>query len=101
MNRWIFAVVVGGSFAASGGEATYVFQSQEDASTPPDAAVCAAAPFATNVKLGASLWSIDQWSQDGRVKPHQRRIGRATACLQLTNVLFPRGSRNSSMPGSS
>src|SRR5438477_11979956 len=91
MSRWIFCFVVGASVAASGGESTYVFQSQEDTSTPPDAAVCAAAPFATNVRLGASLWSIETRQHDGKVVQHPRRIGRATACLQLTNVLFPEG----------
>jgi hypothetical protein len=91
MRREIFMAVVGSAFAASGAEATYVFQSQEDASTPPDAAVCAAAPFATNVQLGASLWSIETRRRDGRVREHKRRIGRATACLALTNVMFPSG----------
>jgi hypothetical protein len=91
MRRWIITMVAGTAVAASGGEATYVFASQEDASAPPDAAVCAAAPFATNVQLGASLWSIETGHHDGRVKEHRHRIGKATACLQLTNVLFPEG----------
>jgi hypothetical protein len=77
--------------AALAGEETYVFKSQEDPSTPPDPTVCAAAPFATNVQLGASLWSVQTRRRDGEVKESRRRIGRATACLQLTNVLFPEG----------
>ncbi|MEW5742356.1 MAG: hypothetical protein AB1938_25790 [Myxococcota bacterium] len=73
-------------------EATTVFHSEEDASTPPDATVCAQAPFATNVRLGAGLWSIETKKRNGRVvDERKRRIGRATACLELTNVLFPEG----------
>src|SRR5688572_26998319 len=72
-------------------EETYVFKSQEDTSTPPDPTVCAAAPFTTNVQLGASLWSVQTKKRDGEVKGVRRKIGRATACLQLTNVLFPEG----------
>jgi hypothetical protein len=90
--NWVLVVgVVGVASSAWAGEATYVFQSEEDAATPPDAAVCAAAPFATNVQLGASLWSIETRERSGKVKHHRHRIGRATACLQLTNVLFPEG----------
>lgn len=78
--------------AALADEATYVFVSEEDPTTPPDATVCAAAPFATNVMLGASLWSIRSRERDGKVTDaHRRRVGRATACLELTNVLFPEG----------
>lgn len=91
MRAFIVIAVVGASTGAFGAEETYVFESTEDASTPPDAAVCAAAPFTTTVKLGASLWSIDLKNKDGRVKGTKRRIGRATACLALTNVLFPEG----------
>jgi hypothetical protein len=91
MRAFLVIAVVGWSTGASAAEETYVFESMEDLSTPPDAAVCAAAPFATNVRLGASLWSVDLKKQDGRVKGAKRRIGRATACLALTNVLFPQG----------
>lgn len=92
MRAQLVVLVVGVSSSAFAGEETYVFESKEDPSTPPDAAVCAAAPFATNVKLGASLWSVETKRRDGRVREHgKRRIGRATACLALTNVLFPEG----------
>jgi len=77
--------------AAVAEEETYVFKSQEDPSTPPDPAVCAGAPFATNVRLGASLWSLKTSKRDGEVKGARKRIGRATACLALTNVMFPEG----------
>jgi hypothetical protein len=85
-------VVVVFSSAAVAGETTYVFRSEEDPTTPPDPAVCAAAPFLTNVPLGASLWSFKTKKRNGAVtQERDRRIGKATACLQLTNVLFPQG----------
>ncbi len=77
------------SVPALAGEETYVFKSFEDPSTPPDPAVCAAAPFSTNVRLGASLWSVRTNRSHGELKSVRKRIGRATACLQLTNALFP------------
>jgi hypothetical protein len=71
---------------------TYIFRSVEDASTPPDPAVCAQAPFAANVRLGGSLWWQLSSPVDGRVSPRlQNRIGKATACVQLTNFSFPVG----------
>ncbi|MBL8954933.1 MAG: hypothetical protein JNK82_29420 [Myxococcaceae bacterium] len=79
------------SLPALAGEETYVFKSIEDPTFPPDPTVCAAAPFSTNVRLGASLWSVRTRWRDGEVKTRLRRIGRATACLELTNVMFPEG----------
>ncbi len=77
---------------AHAGEAAFVFRSVEDPAFPPDAAICAQAPFRVNVQLGASLWSQGTRRFDGRVQgEHARRIGRATACVQLTNFLFPPG----------
>jgi hypothetical protein len=71
---------------------TYIFRSVEDASTPPDPAVCAQAPFPTNVKLGGSLWWQLTSPVDGRVAPRlQNRIGKATACVRLTDFSFPVG----------
>lgn len=85
-------VIVFAAFAVLADEATFVFHSEEDASTPPDAAVCAQAPFTANVKLGAGLWSLKTRKHNGRVVDEKRRrIGTATACLELTNVLFPAG----------
>lgn len=92
MKSWTMLVVLALGRAALADEATYVFRSEEDPTTPPDPAVCAAAPFSTNVRLGASLWSVTTSRRSGKVKdPAARRLGRATACLQLTNVLFPVG----------
>lgn len=91
MRALLVFAVVGASSAAFAGETTFVFESREDASTPPDAAVCAAAPFAATVRLGASLWSLETSRRNGRVEERKHRIGRATACLALTNVLFPEG----------
>lgn len=73
-------------------EVTTVFRSEEDPASPPDPQVCAQAPFQANVLLGAGLWSVKTRGRDGQVKDDaRRRIGRATACLELTNVLFPKG----------
>jgi hypothetical protein len=91
MKALTLAVVLSSSFAVAG-ETTYVFRSEEDPSTPPDPAVCAAAPFLTNVPLGAGLWSFKTGKKSAAIRdPDARRIGKATACLQLTNVLFPQG----------
>ena len=80
------------SSAALADEVTAVFRSVEDPAFPPDDTICAQAPFAVNVKLGASLWSQVTRLLDGRVVIEKAvRIGRATACVQLTNFLFPPG----------
>lgn len=90
--RIAIAVLVLSSTAAFAGETQYQFRSVEDPAFPPDAAICAQAPFRVNVKLGASLWSQVVRPWDGKVVVEQaRRIGRATACVELTNFLFPPG----------
>ncbi len=92
MKRLLLAVVMLLGAPALADEATSVFRSEEDATTPADATVCAQAPFATNVRLGAALYSVKTSKRDGRVTDDKkRRIGTATACLQLTNVMFPEG----------
>ncbi|GAC1344032.1 MAG: hypothetical protein NVSMB23_18490 [Myxococcales bacterium] len=65
-------------------------RSSEDPAAPPDPAVCAAAPFQVNLRLGGSLYSYAT-DKHGRVAAEGRRIGRATACARLTNFLFPTG----------
>lgn len=90
--RILIAVTVLGAFAAMADERTFVFRSEEDPSTPPDPAVCAASPFGANVKLGAALYSIRTSRTKGLVRDETwKRIGKATACLELTNVMFPAG----------
>lgn len=80
------------SSAAMADELSAVFRSVEDPAFPPDDTLCAQAPFAVNVKLGASLWSQVTRLVDGRVVVEKAvRIGRATACVELTNFLFPPG----------
>ncbi|MBF5046098.1 MULTISPECIES: hypothetical protein [Myxococcaceae] len=75
---------------ALAGERTYIFRSVEDASTPPDPAVCAQASFVANVKLGGSLWWQQTSPVDARVAPRlQRRIGKATACVRINDFTFP------------
>ncbi|MBE2253890.1 MAG: hypothetical protein IAE78_30455 [Myxococcus sp.] len=91
--RTLFAVLVLlSSAAALADQVTYQFRSVEDAAFPPDDTICAQAPFRVNVKLGASLWSQLSRPVDGRVLVEQvLRVGRATACVELTNFLFPPG----------
>lgn len=92
MDLKITLVVLAMSSAAMADEVTYQFRSVEDVAYPPDDTICAQAPFSVNVKLGASLWSEITRIVDGRVIVEKAlRIGRATACVQLTNFLFPPG----------
>lgn len=78
--------------AAPADDTTFVFRSVEDAAFPPDDTICAQAPFRVNVKLGASLWSQVTRLVDGRAVVEKAvRVGRATACVELTNFLFPPG----------
>lgn len=58
------------------------FRSQEDPSAPPDPAVCAAAPFEPNLRLGATLWSDSG-----------ERVGIATACARITDPALPPDTR--------
>ncbi|MHB8872526.1 MAG: hypothetical protein ACYC8T_02460 [Myxococcaceae bacterium] len=86
----VLALLAAGSAFAD--DAVYQFRSVEDPSTPPDPAVCAAAPFRVNVLLGASLWSTRSRSHDGKVvNDDAHRVGTATACVLLTSFLFPPG----------
>jgi hypothetical protein len=74
-----------------GGEPTVLrFRSIEDAAFPPETAICADAGFTPNVYLGASLWSEANTASSGRVVNNSvRRIGRATACVRITDPTFP------------
>jgi len=76
-----------------GGEPTVIrFRSIEDPDFPADHSVCDAAGFTTNVFLGASLWSEANTASSGRVVNNSvKRIGKATACAQITNATFPPG----------
>jgi len=69
------------------------FRSAEDPASPPDPAVCARAPFPTNVRIGGSLFTYETRKRTGEVKAddEQRAIGKATACVKLTNFAFPPG----------
>lgn len=72
----------------------YRFRSEEDPSTPPDPAVCAAAPFDPNVRLGAMLWA-DGGGSDGEEmeEGEETWFGTATACTRVTDPAFPPGTR--------
>ncbi len=90
--RTLILAVVAFSSISSAAEVLYQFRSVEDPAFPADPAICAQAPFRVNVKLGASLWSQYARLVDGRVIDNQVfRIGKATACVELTNFLFPAG----------
>jgi len=68
------------------------FRSAEDPASPPDPAVCAAAPFKVNVRIGGTLYAYETRASDGKVAQDDvRAIGKATACVQLTNFAFPPG----------
>ncbi|CAM4173067.1 hypothetical protein G4177_28360 [Corallococcus sp. ZKHCc1 1396] len=78
----------------SGHEWVYAFRSQEDAASPPDPAVCGAAPFEPTVKLGASLYvPVHRWVDGRAVEDGHERVGTATACFRLTDRTFPPGTR--------
>lgn len=94
MSRWhggvgvlgALVMLVGAYEAQAGAELeVYRFRTQEDAAKPPDAAVCAGAPFETTVKLGASVYVSPPGG--GR----ERSVGAATACIRITaaNRLVP------------
>ncbi|MDP1825873.1 MAG: hypothetical protein Q8L48_21600 [Archangium sp.] len=93
MRTLVFAVLTFSSLAlGQANDVSYQFRSVEDPAFPADDTICAQAPFRVNVKLGASLWSQHVRVVDGRIVVDQvLRIGKATACVELTNFLFPPG----------
>ncbi|WP_043709853.1 hypothetical protein [Corallococcus macrosporus] len=75
-------------------EVVMQFRTQEDPASPPDPAVCAAAPFEVNVKLGGSVYVPRHDPGDGKVvSAGDRRVGSATACIQVTDTAFPAGQQ--------
>lgn len=77
---------------AEAGDTIRLFRSVEDPNHPPNPAVCQSAPFAANVQLGASLYSVRTKKKNARVADDTwKKVGTATACLELTNVMFPQG----------
>lgn len=79
---------------AQAGEVVYQFRTEEDPAHPPDLGVCNAAPFASNVKLGASVYVPLHRPRDGKVVyAGGRRVGTATACVRLTDFGFPPGQQ--------
>ena len=93
MRTLAFVTVLFSSVAlAQGNDVAYQFRSVEDPAFPADNTICAQSPFRVNVKLGASLWSQFTRVVDGRIVVDKvMRIGKATACVELTNFLFPAG----------
>jgi hypothetical protein len=66
----------------------YRFRSEEDPSSPPDPAVCAAASFDPNVRLRATLWADGGDSEED----DETRFGTATACTRVIDSAFPPGT---------
>src|SRR5882724_12730601 len=69
------------------------FRSAEDPASPPDPAVCARSLPQANVRIGGSLFTYETRKRTGEVRADDepRAIGKATACVQLTNFAFPPG----------
>src|SRR4051812_49679589 len=66
------------------------FRSAEDPASPPDPAVCAHAPFPSNLRIGGSLYADPTRASDragGQDDGH--RLGKATARAQIHNFCFP------------
>jgi len=91
--RWMIGLAVCAASVASAQEVrVHQFRSMDDPTVAADPTVCAQAPFAVNLRLAASLWSVRTRSRDGQVvNDDARRIGTATACGQITNFAFPPG----------
>ncbi len=69
-----------------------IFRSVEDAHVTPDLSVCQQAPFGFNVRLTASIWSIQpNWFNGEVIDDDVLKIGHAHACAQITTVTFPPG----------
>ncbi|ABF87292.1 hypothetical protein MXAN_7351 [Myxococcus xanthus DK 1622] len=82
------------SAQAGANEVVMQFRTQEDPASPADPAVCAAAPFEVNVKLGGSVYVPEHNPKDGKVVDGGgRRVGSATACVQVTDSAFPAGQQ--------
>jgi hypothetical protein len=94
MRNWNLVLFLLAGWTSAAFAANHVVQvrSAEDPASPPDAAFCATAPFAVNLRLGASLYAHDVDDHTGLVRAdHARKIGIATACARLTNFTFPAG----------
>ena len=72
----------------------YQFRSEEDPTFAGDPTVCPAAPFITNVRLNASLYTTNARNSDGlTMNDATRKIGTATACVRITDPTFPPGKQ--------
>lgn len=91
------ATAVRGALADAGdspaaGYRLYQFRSEEDPAFAGDPTVCPSAPFATNLRLNATLWATNTRAKDGlTMTESNRRIGTATACARITDPTFPPG----------
>lgn len=69
-------------------ERILVLRTMEDPRYPANAEVCAAAPFQPiNVRLGASVWTLETSERTGQVQGDDSRFaGTATACSLFTSA---------------
>ena len=80
--------------SGAAGYRLYQFRSEEDPTFAGDPTVCPAAPFATNVRLNASIYATNTRSSDGlTMNADSRKIGTATACVRITDPTFPPGKQ--------
>ena len=93
VSQLLFVALPGAALAQTTTEQrVVVFRSVEDATVTPDLSVCQQAPFAFNVRLTASIWSIQpNWFNGDIVDDDVLKIGEAHACAQITTFTFPPG----------
>ena len=88
------ASVVATESGTATGYSLYQFRSEEDPTFAGDPTVCPAAPFVTNVRLNASLYTTNARNSDGlTMNDATRKIGTATACVRITDPTFPPGKQ--------
>lgn len=93
-RAWVVLGMVAVSSGARAHTTVYQFRTEEDPASPPDPAVCAAAPFPVTTRLGASVYVPLHRVGNGKVVYEGReRVGTATACVRLTDSRFPPGQQ--------
>ena len=87
--QMVIALALAAPSAAAAAERRLQFRSAELPLLQSDKDLCAAAGIGANVALAGGLWAYRL--RDGTVAREAERIGRATACVRLTNLAFPAG----------
>lgn len=87
LRRAALLALLAAPLLARAEERILVVRTMEDPRFPYRADVCAAAPFQSNVFLGASAWTIRTRARDGAlVNDDVRFLGPVTGCGRLTTV---------------